>query len=418
MPRQPGPKEKSARGKEEPNLEIKKKPPTLYLTTQGVRPLTKGHLWVYSGAVTKVTGRPGPGDVVALADGANKFVGWAWYSPDSRIRARVLSLRREEEFAEGWWQARLGRARELRSVLEEEEGTDAYRLVNSEADGLPGLVVDLFGRSAVVRALTPGADRLKKELAEVLAGELSLDSVVEKGDEVIRRFEGLPSTGGLLWGKEPGPAVAFSENRLKYEADLKSEMSGWYSDQRRNRALAAAYSKGGRVLDCFAFSGAFSVAALAAGAKSATLVDSSSKALRQARQNLKLNGLEERADLIQGNVFNVLRQYLEGNRLFETVILDPDPWAASRNQAQKAGRAYKDSNLMALKMLAPGGILATFSRSAGVEEEAFLETLGWAARDAGKRIQILARLSQPEDHPILLGHPETETLKGYLCRAL
>ena len=384
---------------------------------QGVRSLTKGHLWIFSGAVTKVTGRPGPGDVVALVDGGNHHVGWAWYSPDSRIRARVLSLRPDEKFPEGWWLERVKGARELRSALEGEEGTTAFRLVNAEADGLPGVIVDLYGPTAVVQALTPGADRLKKELARWIAGEFSLKSIWEKGDDVIRRFEGLPSLKRSLLGPEPLAPVAVREHGLNYEVDITAgQESLWFSDQRRNRALVAGLSKGARVLDLFGFSGAFSALALAGGAKSATLVDSSSKALKQARRNLELNGLEKRADLIQGNVFAVLRQYLETNRRFETIIIDPDSRANTKSMVQKAMGAYKDSNLLALKMLSPGGILATFSRSSGLGEEAFRETLGWAARDAGKRLQVLARLGQSEDHPCLLGHPETETLKGFLCR--
>ncbi len=400
-------------------METKKRQPTLFLKNQGIRPLSKGHLWIFSGAVTKVTGRPLPGDVIGLADGGNRFVGWAWYSPDSRIRARVLSLRRADEFEEGWWRERVSRARELRAALEKEEGSTAYRLINAEADGLPGLIVDLYGKTAVIRALTPGADRIKDELADLLARDLALESVWEKGDDVARRFEGLPSLKRALQGPEPPTPLGIAEHGLKYEVDLQDGRENcWFSDQRRNRPLVAARTKGGRVLECFAFSGSFSVNALTAGAKSATLVDSSSKALRQARRNLELNDLADRADLIQGNVFEVLRQYLEIDRKFETIILDPDSRATSRNQARQAGRAYKDSNLLALKMLTPGGILATFSRSPGVDEEDFREILGWAARDAGKRLQILARLGQSGDHPILLGHPETEGLKGFLCRAI
>ena len=400
-------------------MEIKKRPPTLFLKEQGLRSLNKGHLWIFSGAVTKVTGRPGPGDVAALADRANRPVGWAWFSPDSRIRARVLSLRPEDEFEDGWWLKRIQLARELRTALEQNPGTTAYRLVNAEADGLPGLVVDLYGKSAVVQALTPGADRLKKELAQWMAGEFSLESVWEKGDDVIRRFEGLPSLRRPLYGPEPRGPVTFKEHGLDFEADITAAQDcPWFSDQRRNRFLVADLSRGARVLDLFGFSGAFSAQALAQGAKSAVVVDSSSKALKQARRNMELNNLESKADLIQGNVFEVLRQYLDSDRVFETVILDPDARTNSKDMIQKATRAYKDSNLLALKMLSPGGILATFSRSPVVSDEVFRETVGWAARDAGKRLQILARLGQAEDHPVLQGHPETETLKGYLCRAL
>lgn len=399
-------------------METRKKQPTLYLKPQGARSLAKGHLWIFSGAVTKVGGVPRAGDVVALADGANKFLGRAWYSPDSRIRARVLSLDQAQEFPEGWWLARLESARGLRSHLERDESTDGYRLVAAEADGLPGLSVDLFGKTAVVRALTPGADRLKQELARFLGEELGMISVLEKGDQVLRRFEGLPGVKGVLQGREPAGPVGFRENGLRYETDPLADHSGWYSDQRRNRALVASLAGEGRMLDCCSGSGAFAVAALAAGAKSAALIDSSSKALMRAKQNLELNGLADRADLVQGNLFNVMRQYIETGRLFETIVLDPDPRAQTKAQAPKGAQAYKDSNLLAMKLLAPGGVLATFSRTFAVTEEVFREGLFWAARDAGRELQILARLGQPEDYPILLGHPETESLRGYLCRAL
>ncbi|MCG8377746.1 MAG: class I SAM-dependent rRNA methyltransferase [Chlorobiales bacterium] len=393
--------------------------PTLILKGPGVRPLTKGHLWVYSGAVNRVVGRAKAGQVVRLADGAKKFLAWAWYSPDSRIRARILSRRPEEEFKDGWWAGRLDRARAGRRVLEEDPETEAFRLCNSEADGLPGLTIDIYGRAAVVQAMTPGAEEIKKGVALWLKERMGVEPVLERDDGQSRRLEGLPRSGGLLLGTEPKEPLTILEGGMKFQVDLvEGQKTGWYLDQRVNRGLAAAFAGGKHVLDCFSYSGGFSARALAAGARSSTLVDSSARALRGAKANLELNGLADRASLVQGNVFEILRQYRDAGRRFGLIILDPPKLAPTRAQASKAGRAYKDINLLALKLLEPQGVLATFSCSAGVEPAFFQEIVHWAALDAGVGLQILARLSQPEDHPILLGMPETEYLKGLICRPL
>jgi 23S rRNA (cytosine1962-C5)-methyltransferase len=369
--------------------------------------------------VTKVTGRPKAGQVVRLADKGNRFLAWAWYSPESRIKARVLSRRPEEEFADTWWAERLDLARAGRKNLEEDEETEAFRLCAAEADGLPGLTIDIYGRAAVVQALSAGAEGIKDGVARWLKERMGTELVYEREDDQARRLEGLPRAGGLLKGTEPRKPLIIREAGLKFQVDLvEGQKTGWYLDQRINRRLVASFAKGRRVLDCFSYSGGFSVHALLAGASSSTLVDSSSRALREAKANLDLNGLADKASLAQGNVFEVLRQYRDAGRRFGLIILDPPKLAPTKAQANKAGRAYKDINLLALKLLEPGGLLATFSCSAGVEPDFFQEIVHWAALDAGVGLQILARLSQPEDHPILLGMPETEYLKGLICRPI
>jgi len=398
-------------------LSVSTTTPTLFLKNSGVRPLGRGHPWVYAGAVTKVSGQPEPGQVVRLADKAGRFVAWAWYSPFSRIRARVLSLTLRAAFDSGWWRERLEMAWAGRRRLAEDPQTTAFRLVNAEADSLPGLIVDLYDKTAVLQVTTPGADLIKADVASWLGERLGLKSVFERGQAQARRLEGLaPAEGPLLGPEPPGPG-GIKEGGLKFEVDLaQGQGTGWYLDQRLNRQIVAGYARQRKILDCFAYSGGFSAQALGAGAESAVLIDSSARALKQAQTNLKLNDLQARADVVQGNVFDVLRQYQADGRRFGLIILDPPPLAPGRSQAQKASRAYKDLNRLAFKLLAPGGLVATFSSSPGIGLSSFQEILIWAAREAGVRLQILACLGQPEDHPVLAGFPESEYLKGFVCR--
>jgi len=398
-------------------------PATLYLKPSGIKALDRGHPWIFSQAVAKATGHPMAGQTVRLADKTGGFKGWAWYSPQSGLRARLIDRRPEAldparpESEDEWLTERLEAALTRRRALLQDQSTNAFRLINAESDGLPGLVVDAYADCLVLQANSSGAEKVKDRTAQWLAGRLEPACVFERSDADLRRREGLRPSSGPLIGPAPQGPVKISQDGAVFLVDVSDgQKTGFYLDQRQNRAFVAARAEGLEVLDCFCYTGGFSVQALKQGARRAVLVDSSARALALARTHLQLNGLVERADLVQANVHEVLRTYRDSRRSFDLIILDPPKLAPTKGQAAKAARAYKDLNLFALKLLKPGGLLATFSCSAAIDPPYFQEILLWAALDAGLQIQVVARLSQPEDHPILIGFPESEYLKGLLCR--
>jgi len=398
-------------------------PATLYLKPSGVKALDRGHPWIFSKAVAKAAGRPLAGQTVRLADKAGAFKGWAWYSPQSGLRARLIDRRPEAldptrpESEDEWLAGRLEAALTRRRALLQDPATNAFRLINAESDGLPGLVVDAYADCLVLQANSSGAERVKDRAAQWLAGRLEPACVFERSDADLRRREGLRPSSGPLIGPAPEGPVRINQDGAVFLVDVSGgQKTGFYLDQRQNRTLVAARAEGLEVLDCFCYTGGFSVQALRQGARRVVLVDSSARALALARTHLQLNGLAERADLVQANVHEVLRTYRDSRQSFDLIILDPPKLAPTKGQAAKAARAYKDLNLFALKLLRPGGLLATFSCSAAIDPPYFQEILLWAALDAGLQLQIVARLSQPEDHPILVGFPESEYLKGLLCQ--
>jgi 23S rRNA (cytosine1962-C5)-methyltransferase len=393
-------------------------------TTVTLRPAREGflasrHPWIFSGAVARVDGPALPGDVVRVVDHGGSFVGRGHWSPRSRIRVRLLS-RDEGVAVDGeWWRRRLAEAVARRETLARDPGTDALRLVHGEADFLPGLVVDRYGDHLVLQALTAGTDRIKGALAGLLGELLRPEGIVGRGDAEVRSLEGLEPEVGMLLGAPPDGPVPFRENGHRFRADLLGgQKTGSYLDQRENRRLAALAAPGRDVLDCFSFTGAFSVHAAAGGARSLTLVDSSPPALASAREHLAENAPDCPAEFHQGNAFQVLRDFRDRGRSFDLVVMDPPKLAPTRASLKAASRAYKDLNLLALKLLRPGGILLTFSCSGAVDAAFFREILSWAASDAGREVQILRPLSQGEDHPVRLSFPESEYLKGLLCRVI
>ena len=376
----------------------------------------EGHPWIFSGAIGPVAGEPLPGDVVRVEDAGGAFLGWGHYSPASRIRVRMLERREQVAVDAPWWRARL-RESIGRRVPWLADPAGACRLVFSEADGLPGLVVDRYGGCLALQVHTPGAEHMRDETLDLLRERLAPAAVVDRSDNEHRALEGM----------EPAPAPATAtegveilESGLRFSVALNSgQKTGFYADQRLNRPAVAAWAAGRRVLDAFCYTGAFSVHAARAGAAALTLVDSSQEALDAARGHLALNGLEGvPAEFRRGNAFEELRRLRDAGRSFDLVILDPPRLAPTRAQAPKAARAYKDANLLALKLLAPDGILATFSCSGGVDAAFFREIVRWAAKDAGREVQLLQILGQPPDHPVLLSFPESEYLKGLILRVL
>lgn len=381
----------------------------------------EGHPWVFSGAVGRVGGDPAPGDVVRVADARGEFIAWGHYSPASRIRVRLLERAEDSVVDEGWWAGRLsdaiGRRREQ---LADPRG--ACRLVFSEADLLPGLVVDRYADHCVLQLHTPGAERMRATTLERLGALLAPAAVLDRSDAEQRGLEGLPAVTASNDAAATGgaPAVGIDDAGLAFSVSLgEGQKTGFYIDQRLNRAAVARWAPGRRVLDAFCYTGAFSVHAARAGAAGITLLDSSRDALDAAVGHLARNGFASvPTEVRRGNAFSDLRRLRDEGRSFDMVILDPPRLAPTRSQAPKAARAYKDANLFAMKLLAPEGILATFSCSGGIEPAFFQEIVRWAAKDAGREVQILQKLGQPSDHPVRLALPETEYLKGLICRVL
>jgi 23S rRNA (cytosine1962-C5)-methyltransferase len=378
----------------------------------------EGHPWVFSGAVGTVTGDPPAGGSVRVEDARGAFLGRGHYSPASRIRVRILESRENVAVDAAWWRERLRESVDRRrGALADPAG--ACRLVFSEADGLPGLVVDRYGRHLALQLHTPGADLMRGATLAALRELLSPAAILDRSDAEHRALEGL---GPVPSGQEEkaGAPVEILEAGLRFRVSLASgQKTGFYVDQRLNRPAVAAWASGRRVLDAFCYTGAFSVHAARAGAAALTLVDSSQEALDAAAGHLALNGLAGvPAEFRRGNAFEELRRLRDAGRSFDLVVLDPPRLAPTRAHAPKAARAYKDANLLAMKLLAPEGILATFSCSGGIDQPFFREIVRWASRDAGREVQLLQILGQPPDHPVRLSFPESEYLKGMICRIL
>lgn len=391
---------------------------TIELKRGREKPVLNGHPWVFSGAVARVTGAPAPGDLVAVT--ANeRYLATAYYNPHSQIRARILTHDRNQSIDDAFWQARLARALQGREALRLLPETNAYRLVNAEADALPGLVVDRYDTRLVLQSLTLGIDRRKALIAALLRELLPLDGLLERSDLPVRAQEGLDESSGVIWGTVPERTL-IRENGLPFEVDLyQGHKTGFYLDQRMNRAALGhpRHVADKRVLNVFAYTGGFAVYAAAAGAGPITNIDSSKAVLELAESNVARVAPDRPEDeYIAGDAFEVLRHYRDNGRAFDLIILDPPKFASRRRDLNRATRGYKDLNWLALRLLAPGGLLATFSCSGLVSADLFQKVLFGAALDAGRDVQILQHLSQAPDHPVALRAPESAYLKGFLCR--
>ncbi|MGQ9491123.1 MAG: class I SAM-dependent rRNA methyltransferase [Anaerolineae bacterium] len=392
---------------------------TVYLHPGKEKPVLGQHPWIFSGAVARVEGAATGGDLVEVADARGRWLARGYYNPHSQIVVRLLTWDAAEAVDESFWRRRLAAAAALRETLALAPVTNAYRLVHAESDRLPGLVVDRYGDWLVVQFLTLGVESRRELLLHLLAELFAPAGIVERSDVAVRRQEGLPLRSGLVWGAAPPAELVVEEHGLRFMVDLLGgQKTGFYVDQRENRRLVAGYAAGRRVLNAFSFTGAFGVYALAAGAQHVTNVDSSFEALACAEATLRLNGFDpdRQADAICGDVFQVLRAMRDEGRQFDLVILDPPKFARSKAELAGATRGYKDINLLGLKLLAPGGLLATFSCSGLVTPDLFQKIVYGAGVDAGRDMQIIAKLGQGPDHPILLSFPEGEYLKGLLCR--
>lgn len=404
---------------------------TLFLKQGRGKPVRNRHPWVFSGAIARVQGQPAPGDLVTIADHRGAPLATAYYNARSQIQGRILSWNPDEPIDADFWRGRLRRAiagRVLMGLTADSLTTDhrplttAYRLVNAESDGLPGLVVDRYGDYLVMQCLTLGIDRRKGMLAELLVELLRPAGILERSDVDVRGKEGLRPVVELRHGAPPPPELTVRENGFSFVVDVHhGHKTGFYLDQRDNRAAVGhpAHMAGREVLNVFAYTGAFGVYAAAAGARAVIQVDSSVPALEAAERHMALNGYAQPDhEYIAGDAFEVLRYFREEGRQFDAVILDPPKFAHSQGQVERATRGYKDLNWLALRLLRPDGVLATFSCSGLVDAALFQKVVFGAAVDAGRDVQIVRQLGQSSDHPVLLSFPESAYLKGLLCRVL
>jgi 23S rRNA (cytosine1962-C5)-methyltransferase len=390
--------------------------PTVVLEPGREKPVHNRHPWIFSRAVSRLNGQVEDGGLVRVVDSRGEFLASGYLNRRSQIVVRLLTWDESERINTAFWRHRLERAVSGRQGLARDPGTNAYRLVHAEADGLPGLIVDRYGDWLVVQCLTLGLARRQAEIVALLADLLQPEGIYARDDAEVRRKEGLPLQTGPLWGAEPPDRVQVVENGHCFWVDVKrGHKTGFYLDQRENRLRAAAYCDGADVLNAFAYSGAFGVVAGLAGARSVVNVETSAEALALAEENLACNGCAPQA-MVAEDVFQLLRQYRDEHRSFDVVILDPPKFASSQAQVLNASRGYKDVNLLAMQLLRPGGSLVTFSCSGVVSPDLFQKIVFGACVDAGRDVQILERLAQGPDHPVLLTFPESAYLKGLICR--
>jgi len=365
--------------------------------------------------VARVQGTPAPGETVELRAASGELLAVAAYSPRSQIVARVWAWK-EQAIDRAFFMNRIQQAVDQRRGLADTDRTDALRLVNGESDGLPGVVADRYGHTVVMQLNSAGADRWRDAIAEALLAASGAARLWERSDAEVRQLEGLEPVLGVVRGPEKPEKVAISENGLRFEVDLaRGHKTGFYIDQRDNRRLVRELAAGREVLDGFCYTGAFALNAATGAARSVTAVDSSAEALELARRNAALNS-QPAVSWLEGDVFQLLRKFRDEGRTFDLVVLDPPKFAPTAAHVTKAARAYKDINLLAFKLLRPGGLLVTFSCSGGVSAELFQKIVAGAALDAGVDAQIIRRLGASADHPIALNFPEGEYLKGLQCR--
>jgi 23S rRNA (cytosine1962-C5)-methyltransferase len=379
--------------------------------------LLRRHPWVFSGAIGRVTGDPVDGDTVQIYSNQGVFLAHAAYHSKAPIAARVWSWRQDEHIDDAFFYRKFLQAIALRKDLGLCQQSTGFRLVHGESDGLPGLVIDQFDRVLVIQIGSVGAERWRETFLEILKALCDPVCIYERSDTDVRELEGLQKRTGILWGGLPNELM-IEENGLRFAVDVvHGQKTGFYLDQRDNRAKIRSLAQGKDVLNCFCYSGGFSIYAQQGGAKSILSVDSSEEALKLAQHNFALNRLN--TDSLEwqcADVFQMLRKLRDGNRKFDLIILDPPKFAPTAAFAAKAARGYKDINLLAFKLLKPGGILATYSCSSGISNDLFQKIVAGAALDADVNAHIIAQQMAAPDHPILLNFPEGAYLKGLLLR--
>ncbi|MFD0666833.1 class I SAM-dependent rRNA methyltransferase [Ramlibacter sp. MAHUQ-53] len=381
------------------------------------RSLQRRHPWIFDSAIAK--GGGDAGETVRVESHDGQFLAWAAFSPASKIRARAWSFRAEQRIDAAFFADTIRRAVAARARFP--IASDSLRLVHGESDGLPGLIVDRYGDTLVAQFLSAGAERWKAVIADALLAETGLARLYERSDASARQLEGLQPATGWLRG-EGGTALTITEHDWRLTLDVATgHKTGFYLDQRDSRHKFSQYTRRlgfQRVLNCYCYTGGFSVAALAGGAGHVTSIDSSGPALERARAHVALNGFDPaRAEFMDADVNASLRRFIQEGRTFDAIILDPPKLAPTAAHAERAARAYKDINRLAFKLLEPGGVLFTYSCSGGISADLFHKIVASAAIDAGVDGYITERLGGAPDHPMTLVFPEGEYLKGLVVQA-
>lgn len=386
---------------------------TVRVNKRGADRVRQGHLWIYQSDLVDVDAEGG--SIVSVKDERGNFIGQALFSDSSQIALRFLTQSNEEIDRE-WWRRRITEAAGRRHIPPD---TNAYRLIYSEGDLLPSLIVDRYDDVLVVQTLSQGTDAIKPFLIEILIEQFNPRAVIERNDARVRQLEGLPLISGTVYGEAP-EELEIMQHGLRFRVEpLGGQKTGSFLDQRENRLAARAAAQTTaktRALDCFTFNGAFALH-LAQVCESVIGIDISSDAVAAARRNAELNGLGN-VEFREANVFDALREMEAVGERFDVIVLDPPAFAKNRASLKAAIRGYKEINLRALKLLNPGGVLVTCTCSYHVSEELFLEILAQAAIDARRRLQLMEKRMQATDHPVLSSMPETYYLKCVIARII
>lgn len=391
---------------------------TVKLKKNRQKSLERKHPWVFSGAIDQIKEMPRNGETVKVISSDGKFLGWAAYSTKSQISLRIWSFKETEIINSTFFKEKILQSIKLRKQILDISNTNAYRLINAESDSLPGMIVDKYNDFIVCQFLSAGAEFWKQEIVNELSALLNPSGIYERSDVEVREKEGLDPVSGILFGEAPPDFVEIIENGIKFFVDIKNgHKTGFYIDQRDNRKLIENYSSGKEILNCFSYTGGFSAYAIKGGAVKITNVDSSLDALSLAEKNLLLNSIDSsKYENVVGDVFKYLRKLRDANKHFDIIILDPPKFAESASQVEKAGRGYKDINLLAIKLLNTNGLLVTFSCSGHITTDLFSKIISDAALDSGKTVHIIKHLTQSSDHTMLTSFPESLYLKGLICK--
>lgn len=389
----------------------------IYLKVSREKSLLRKHPWVFSRAINKIKGNPQLGDTVDIYDNKENWLARGAYSPESQISIRVWTFDKNEEVDETFFLTKLANAQARREWFIEKGGLTGYRLIAGESDGLPGITIDKYNNFLVCQLLSAGADFHRYTLVSTLRKLYPDCHIYERSDVDVRKKEGLEPVTGWLTEPQESTECIIEEYGVKIKVNIETgHKTGFYLDQRESRLTAGKYSAGKSVLNCFSYTGTFSLHCALNGAKEVINVDVSQPALDIAKENAELNNIGDNVKFVKADVFKLLRQYREEKRTFDMIILDPPKFVESKAQLNGACRGYKDINMLAMQLLKPGGILLTFSCSGLMETGLFQKVVADAALDAKRNAYIVDRLHQAPDHPVSSNYPEGYYLKGLICQ--